>query len=227
MKSSRTSSVLQKFVMAITGLLLVGFVITHLAGNLLLYPKEGELFNAYAQKLADLGPLLYVAEIGLVAFFLFHAVTGIRLAIRARQVTPTKYAMTKTKGGNSRWGFAANNMAITGTILLIFLVLHVIHFKYGPGIEAGYVATLSAGGEARDLHRHVVEQFKNPLMVGLYTAAMLFLAAHLRHGIWSALHSLGLTRETNSNKIYFVGGVLGILLGVGFLTIPVYIYFFH
>lgn len=212
--------------MGITGLLLVGFTVTHLLGNLLLYPKDGTLFNQYAEKLASFGPLLYVAEVALAAFFLFHAVTGIRLALAARRATPTKYAVSASKGGPSKSGLASNNMAITGTILLVFLVLHIIHFKFGAGVDEGYVATLPSG-EARDLHRLVVEQFKNPIIVALYTGVMLVLAIHLRHGVWSAFQSLGLTRDTNSGKIYAIGGLIGILLGVGFLTIPVYIYFFH
>src|SRR5690606_11756396 len=102
-------------------LALVGFILSHLAANLLLYQKEGTLFNAYSKKLADFGWLLYVAEAGLAAFFIFHAVSGIRLAYAAKKAKPTKYAMARTKGGNSKCVFAANNMAITGTILFAFL----------------------------------------------------------------------------------------------------------
>lgn len=223
---SVSSSVFQKFVMGISGLLLVGFVITHLSGNFFLLQKEGSLFNAYAHKLESLGPLLYAAEVGLIVFFLTHAFTGIRLAIRARAAKPMKYVGAQTKGGKSKWGMASNNMAITGSLLFVFLILHVIHFKFGPGMAEGYVTKLSDGVETRDLHRHVVEQFKNPVMVALYVGVMLALAIHLRHGVWSALQSLGLTRENNSKALYLVGGALGVLIGVGFLFIPIFIYFF-
>lgn len=221
------SSVFKKFVMGITGLALVGFIVTHLSGNLLLYSKDGSLFNAYAEKLASFGWLLYIAEVGLAAFFLFHAITGIRLAFGAKTAKPSKYAVKKTKGGNSKWGFAANNMVITGTILLIFLVLHIKQFKFGPGMADGYVARIpGVDHEVRDLHRLVMKEFKEPGEVALYTAVMLMLAVHLRHGIWSALQSLGLTRENNSKELYAILGLIGILLGLGFLTIPLYIYFF-
>lgn len=211
--------------MAITGLALVGFIITHLAGNLLLYKSDGEAFNAYAHKLASYGFLLYIAEAGLAAFFLIHAVNGILLALGAKAATPKKYAVSKSKGGESRWGWASNNMAITGTVLLIFLILHVKHFKFGPGIEQGYATTLD-GEQARDLYRYVHEEFKEKGEVAFYTIVMLLLGVHLRHGIWSAFQSLGLTRENNTKKIYFIGGVLGALLAAGFLFIPLYIYFF-
>jgi len=222
-----SSSVAKKFGMAVTGILLVGFLVAHLSGNLLLYSADGTAFNAYAEKLASFGYLLYAAEVGLVAFVLYHAVTGIRLAIAKKAAKPTKYAVNQSKGGPSKWGFAANNMMITGTLLLIFIILHVKHFKYGPGISEGYVVELKDGVQARDLHRYVTEEFKEPKEVILYTAAMIFLGFHLRHGIWSAFQSLGLTKQTNSKTIYVVGGIIGILLAVGFLSIPAYIYFFQ
>ncbi len=214
--------------MALTGLLLVGFLITHLLGNLLLYSKDSTLFNGYAEKLESLGPLLYVAEVFLAGFFLFHAVTGIRLALLKRRTSPEKYAVSQSKGGDSKWGLAANNMMITGSVLLVFLVLHIIHMKFGPGLEEGYSASLTDGGApVRDLHRLAVEEFKKPVIVVLYSLVMLLLGAHLRHGIWSGFQSLGLTRESNTKTIYLVGGLLGILLAVGFLTIPAFVYFFH
>jgi len=213
--------------MAITGLLLIGFLVVHLSGNLLLYSSDPSYFNAYAEKLASFGYLLYAAEAGLVAFILFHAVTGLRLAMLKRAAKPTHYAVNRSKGGKSKWGFAANNMAITGTILLVFIILHIKHFKYGPGISEGYVAELTGGVQARDLHRYVTEQFHQPLPTALYTAVMIFLGFHLRHGIWSGFQSLGLTKETNSKAIYIVGGGIGVILAVGFLSIPAYLYFFQ
>lgn len=221
-----TTSVFKKVLMAITGLALVGFTLTHLIGNVLLYSSSGELFNNYAHKLMKMGFLLYIAEAGLAGFFLLHAITGIRLALSAKTATPSKYAVSRTKGGESKWGWASNNMAITGSILLIFLILHVKHFKFGPGITEGYVATLESGEQARDLFRYVREEFKNFRVVALYTIVMLALGFHLRHGVWSAVQSLGLTRENNTKKIYLMGGLIGILLGAGFLMIPLYVYFF-
>jgi succinate dehydrogenase / fumarate reductase cytochrome b subunit len=221
------SSVFKKFVMGLTGLALVGFTITHLTGNLLLYRKDGSYFNAYAEKLASFGALLYVAEAGLLAFFVFHAVTGIRLAFAGKAAKGSKYAVARSKGGNSKWGLASNNMAITGTILLVFLVWHILHFKYGPGVAQGYTTQIPGiEGEVRDLHRLVYEEFKEPFDAAAYSVVMIILAFHLRHGVWSALQSLGLTRENNSRTLYAILSALGILLGVGFLTIPVYIYFF-
>jgi len=224
-KKMLSSTVFKKFIMGLTGLALVGFIITHLLGNLLLFKPDPAVFNRYSFTLASFGVGLYVAEIGLVAFILFHAFTGIRLALLARSARPVKYEVFRSKGGESKWGVSSNNMAITGTAILLFIILHVIHFKYGPGIAEGYVTQID-GIETRDLHRHVIEQFKNPLIVAGYVLAMFFLGNHLRHGIWSAFQSLGLTRENNSKAIYLVGGLLAALFAAGFIVIPIYIYFF-
>ncbi len=222
-----SSSVAKKFGMGLTGLLLIGFLVMHLSGNLLLYSKDSSLFNAYAEKLASFGILLYAAEVGLVAFILFHAVTGIRLALLKRRAKPTNYAVNRSKGGPSKWGFAANNMAITGCLLLFFLIIHIRRFKYGPDVSDGYVTELAGGAQVRDLYRLVNEDFKDYRIVIFYTVTMVFLGFHLRHGVWSGLQSLGLTKETNSKAIYVVGGAIGTLLAVGFLSIPAYLYFFH
>ncbi len=211
--------------MGFTGLALVGFIITHLLGNLLLFKPDPAVFNKYAATLAGFGALLYVAEIALAAFFLFHAFTGIRLALNSRAARPVQYGMHKTKEGESKWGASSNHMAVTGSALMLFLILHIIHFKFGSGVAEGYVTQID-GSEARDLHRLVLEQFKNPLITGSYVVAMIFLGLHLRHGVWSALQSLGLTRENNSKALYCVGGLLGVLFAAGFIAIPVYLYFF-
>jgi len=108
---------------------------------------------------------------------------------------------------------------------LLFLVVHIWTFKFGPGIAEGYVTTLD-GEPARDLYRLVVETFKNPLYVFGYTLVMILLGFHLRHGFWSAFQSLGAIRPTALKTMQFTAMIVGILLAVGFLSIPVYIFFF-
>lgn len=224
-KTHLASLVFKKLVMAVTGIALVGFLITHLAANLLIVKADGTAFNTYAHKLASFGGLLYLAEIGLAIFFLYHAFTGIRLALRARTARGQKYAVAKSKGGQSKWGLASNNMVISGSAILVFLVLHVWHMKFGPGIDQGYTTEL-AGEEARDLYRLAREEFTKPAVVVAYVAALLAVLLHLRHGIWSAFQSIGATRENTTATIYKVGGLLALVLGLGFIFIPVYVFFF-
>jgi succinate dehydrogenase / fumarate reductase cytochrome b subunit len=217
------TSVGKKFVMALTGLALTFFVITHLAGNLQLFLPQGDAFNRYAEGLASLGPILYVAEVGLLAFILFHAVSGILLKLdHAAARGGVVYSRFKSKGKPSRHSTSTRSMIITGVILLVFIILHIAQFKFGPGVAEGYVATVD-GKEVRDLHRLVVETFRQPIWAVGYMGVMVLLGLHLRHGFWSAFQSLGMINPRLSGVISLVGVVLALLLAVGFLGIPLWI----
>lgn len=219
-----SSSLGRKLITALTGLALIGFVIMHLAGNLQLLAPTGDPFNAYADKLQSLGPLLWVARIGLYAFFVFHIVNGIMLKLNHRAARPIGYHSVKTKGGPSRSNPASRNMAISGIIITIFLIIHLKQFTLGPSLAEGY-STQVEGKEVRDLYRLVVETFQNPWVVGFYVLTMLMLAKHLSHGFWSAFQSLGAIHKRHYGAITCLGWLLAIALGVGFLVIPVVIYF--
>ena len=117
----------------------------------------------------------------------------------------------------------SRNMIITGGVLLVFLIVHLYQFRFGPKIEDGYTAMVS-GQMVLDLHRIVVETFAQLKWVIFYVASMFFLGLHYRHGFWSAFQSLGTINPRWSKPIYALGFVLAILLVVGFLMIPVYIY---
>jgi succinate dehydrogenase / fumarate reductase cytochrome b subunit len=107
-------------------------------------------------------------------------------------------------------------MAITGTIILLFVIRHIIHFKFGPSIAEGYAVTVG-GEEIRDLKRLVVEEFQKPLVVFFYVAVMALLGWHLRHGVWSAFTSLTVKDKAYSATIKSAGVALAALLAVGFL----------
>ena len=223
-KKAVTSSVGRKYVMAISGLALVGFIITHLLGNLLLLSPNADLFNAYAEKLASFGNLLYVAEVGLAAFFILHIITAIQVTLGNKAAKGKTYkASTPSKGSNKN-NFSSRTMIFTGLVLMIFLVLHVVQFKLGPSVSSGYASTLD-GKEVRDLHRLVIETFRQPIYVLLYASVMVLLGFHLRHGFWSAFQSLGAINPRYSGIIQGLGVVIAILLSVGFLILPIWIYF--
>jgi succinate dehydrogenase / fumarate reductase, cytochrome b subunit len=219
-----SSSLFQKYLMAVSGLGLFGFVVAHLLGNLLLYRSDGMPFNDYAHTLESLGGLLYAAEVGLLGIALLHVVVAIALTIRKRKARTHGYALLRSKGGQSSFGPSSRSMIITGTLLLIFIVLHVIHFKFGPGVAEGYTVEIS-GSTARDLHRYVVEEFQKPLIVFLYVVSMLVLGVHLRHGFWSAFQSIGANNAKYSKTLQSLGLGLAVILSAGFLFIPIWIYF--
>jgi len=219
------SSVGRKILMALTGLALALFVFFHLVGNLTLL-LGAEAFNSYADFLANLGHGYFVdfADAGLVVFFLLHAYSGLTVYLRKRRARTQGYEVAADAGGASKKSLASRTMIVTGPIILVFLVLHVIHFKFGAGEAEGYT-TLVHGAEARDLYRLVVEEFqKLPIMAG-YVAVMVLLGFHLQHGVWSGFQSLGLTNGKTLPILVGFSTLFGLLLALGFIWIPVYIYF--
>jgi succinate dehydrogenase / fumarate reductase cytochrome b subunit len=217
------SSVGKKLVSGLTGLLLCGFIVAHLIGNLLLLVGR-EAFNEYAYFLEHLGHgyAVYVMEAGLIAIFLFHAVSGIQVALDRRSARSSRYAVTASAGGASRKTIASRSMILTGIVLLLFVPLHVAAFKYGVGGE--FRMTTVHGEPFRDLYGLVVDAFNQAPIAALYVAVMLLLGTHLRHGFWSAFQSLGATNPRYLPVIYSVGYAFAVVIAFGFLFIPVYIF---
>jgi succinate dehydrogenase / fumarate reductase, cytochrome b subunit len=216
---STMNTLVKKYLMAVTGLALVLFVIVHLIGNLSLFQATGNAFNAYAFSLHGWGWLMIAAEIGLGATILVHALLAIRLKLQANAARPIGYSTRSSKGSRpaSAW------MVVTGLVLLAFVIMHVIQFRFGPGISSGYTTSID-GEEARDLYRLVAETFHNPLFVAIYVGAMLFLAVHLRHGFWSAFQSLGTMCPKYSKLVSCAALGIAALLAIGFLLIPIWIF---
>jgi succinate dehydrogenase / fumarate reductase cytochrome b subunit len=168
--------------------------------------------------------MLYFVEFGLLLIFLFHATAGVIVWLDKRKARPEGYAVTTDAGSPSKKTWSSKNMIITGLALAVFTIIHVKGFKYGPGVGEGYIINID-GVEMRDLYRLVIETFHNIYYVIGYTVAMILLGLHLRHGFWSAFQSLGVQHQKLVPVIYAVGILLAIVLGIGFLFIPAYIYF--
>ncbi len=214
------SSVGKKFLMGATGLALFGFLIEHLTGNMLLFSKNPEPFNEYGHFIISFGDILIVAELILLAFFLFHAYAGITVAIGKRRARPVQYEKAGNAGGPSKKSFASRTMILTGVLTFVFVAIHLKTFKYGP-----VYTTVVDGVEMRDLHRLVYETFSSPLYVIWYVGALLFLGFHLRHGFWSAFQSLGMNHPRYTPIIYTIGIFLSLVIAAGFIGIPLWIFF--
>lgn len=211
--------------MGLSGLALVGFVAVHLLENLLiLIDPSGLAYNTYVFDLHKLGSFLAIAELGLLALFLIHIFMAVKLTAEYKSARPIKYSKYQSKGAPSKSGIASRNMIITGFILFVFLILHILQFRFGADVAEGYIAVVE-GVRTRDLFRLVHETFKNPLYVAIYCAVMIFLGFHLRHGFWSAFQSLGLNYPKISKPIYAFALILALVLAVGFFFIPLIIYF--
>ena len=218
--NSSLSSIGKKVGMALTGIALMFFLLAHLAGNLSLLTGNPDLFNSYSHKLISLGPLLILAEIMLLAFFFIHLISGITVFLKKRKARPIGYNYIGAAGGASRKSLSSTTMIFSGIVLLLFVVIHLKTFKYGAHYE-----TEVGGVLMRDLHRLVVEKFSHLEYVIGYVLTMLVLGLHLRHGFSSALQSLGVHHPKFTPLFYGVGAVFAVLLSVGFLALPIWIYF--
>ena len=243
----------KKLITGITGLGLTIFVFAHMAGNLSYFGDPGA-YNKYGNFLISLGVVFYLIEIGLLLFFVFHIITGVQIWLGKRKARGSNYERYKSAGKPSLQSLSSRSMIYTGLILMVFLVLHLWSFKYGPGIDDGYIAdpvtgesialdatdqvrevggvlggddiaTVNGQPVIRDLRRLLEEKFANPLYAFGYPFVMLLLAFHLRHGIWSAFQSLGAMRPRLTPIIYTLGGLVGLGIALGFLVLPLYIFF--
>ena len=212
------SSVGKKILNGLTGLALIGFVVGHLAGNLTLF-VGGDAFNAYTQSLQSLGGLLVVVEIGLTALFALHAISAIAVWRDKKKARHTHNTRMATKGSPSKQSLASRTMIVTGTVLLVFLVVHIWQFRFGPV----YLTKLD-GVEVRDLYRLVVETFQSPFWTAAYMAVMILLGFHLRHGTWSAFQSLGLLDARIRPFAYSAAAAVAVAIGFGFFILPLYLF---
>ncbi len=222
--SAALSSVGRKILMSLSGLVMLGFVIGHMVGNLQLLTGNADAFNSYGHFLVGLGGLLILTELILVGSLLIHVWTAINIARGKQAARPIAYGKLRSAGSPSRKTFASSTMVYTGFLVLIFIVVHVRTFKYGPAEDEGYVATVE-GVEMRDLYRLVVEKFQQPEWAIGYALAMIILGIHLSHAFWSAFQSLGLYHQRYTPIIYGAGRVIAFVVALGFFVIPIWIYF--
>ncbi len=209
------SSIGKKKLVGLSGLGIVGFTLTHMSGNLLLF-VGGDAYNKYAHALTS-NPLIFVAEAGLVGMFLLHIILTVQLTMANREARPVAYGAAAT--GPKATSFAAKTAILSGALILAFLVLHLLSFKYGEV----YTTTVD-GVEMRDLYRLVAEKFHDPLYVGWYLLCLLLLGMHLSHGVSASFQSLGLF-ASNHPVLKKIGIAAAVIIAGGFITQPLYIYF--
>lgn len=211
-----SSTVARKFIAGLTGVLLIVYLVLHLAGNLTLFVGPG-LFNLYANRLESLGPVLVVVEIALAILFAIHALIGILVFLEKRSARPIGYAMTASRGEPSRKTLASRSMIVTGLVLLVFIPIHVWMFKF-----RATPSTMINGHEGRDLYALVLAAFKQPAIAWGYALVMGFLFFHLRHGFWSAFQSLGALNPRLLPLFYGLGVVVALILAGGFIVLPIW-----
>ena len=208
-----SSSIGKKVLMALSGLALSGFVLAHLAGNLLIFRGPGAL-NAYAAKLEHLGPWLWVPRAGLLAAIIVHIWTSVQLSLENRRARPQPYARFRPVETT----LAARTMMATGILLLAFLIYHLLHFTFrvtNPEISHG----LDAFGR-RDVYTMVVRSFQQPLLSLAYLLGVGAVCFHLSHGIASTCQTLGLNNERTLALVSQAGAWAAVLIFLGYSAIP-------
>jgi succinate dehydrogenase / fumarate reductase cytochrome b subunit len=198
-----------KYVMALTGLGLVGFVLMHMIGNLLLFAGRPEPLNAYADALKGKPTLLWTARTGLLFIFVLHIYLAFHLWQMNREARPVRYVHPE----NSESSWASRHMMLTGLVLLAFIVFHLAHFTFG-------VVAPPAHLDRQDVYQNVVEGFRNPLITLSYVVAQFFLCLHLWHGGSSWFQSLGINHPQYNPVIRKVGPVLAVVVLAGNCSMP-------
>ena len=203
--------------MALSGLALLGFVIAHLAGNLLIFSGPNAL-NGYARKLEHLGWWLWAARMGLLAALLVHVWTSVQLSLENRRARPHPYARFNT----AKTTLAARTMLLSGVLLLAFVAYHLLHFTFRvihPEVSHG----IDALGR-RDVYTMVVRSFQQLPISLAYLVGVGAVCVHLSHGVASACQTLGLTDDRTLATVSQAGVWAAVLIFLGYSSIPLAVF---
>jgi succinate dehydrogenase / fumarate reductase, cytochrome b subunit len=209
------SSVGSKILIGLTGLFLVLYLIIHIVGNLMVFGGP-DFFNHYAHFLES-NPLLPIIEILLLLVFLLHIYKTIRMYLGNQAARPAKYMKKQSAGYTSRKTFASTTMIVSGLWLVLFLLIHVRAFRFGPGLHEYKTAEGIV-----DLYRVEMENLHNPLMVAFYVISMLVVGSHVYHGASSAWQSIGVDHPRWTPRILLIGKILAVAIGGGFIIIALW-----
>ena len=212
------TSIGKKVVMAVTGLLWIGFVFFHMYGNLKVFGGAA-YFNEYAEGLREVGHpifgrlhLLTLARLGLIVTILLHIWSAWSLTQQSHAARPTAYLQTKRLATN----YASLTIRWGGVAILLFLIFHLAQFTWGiPGIHPDFIPG--------DAYHNLVVGFQSYyyLTTVIYFLAVIALGLHLYHGTWSMFQTLGLNNKTYSQLIRLAATGLAIVVSVGFVIVPI------
>jgi succinate dehydrogenase / fumarate reductase cytochrome b subunit len=210
------SSLGKKLLMSITGLFLISFLVVHcLLNSFIFFNDGGVMFNEGAEFMAH-NPIIRTMEIVLFIGIILHIAQALILTLQNQKARPIKYAV-QNGAANSKW--YSRSMGLLGTLILMFLIIHLKHFWYVSRLTD----EITSGEET--LFGEMIEVFENPMIVLLYVLAMFSLGYHLLHGFQSAFQSLGLNHKKYSPLIAAIGFWFSIIVPFIFAMMPISIYF--
>jgi len=210
------SSIGIKLIVAITGALLLLFVVGHLVGNLQVFLGQ-DVFNNYAVKLRAFPAFLMVFRVGIGAVALLHIVMTLRLALLNKRARPVAYRAKEPVEAT----LSSRTMVISGLLLLAFVTYHLAHFTWQV-TNPQYQHLMDSQGR-HDVYTMVILGFKNFLISGSYIVAMVLLGFHLTHGIASVFQTLGWATPRNKHVIERAARIVTVLLIAGYISIPIMI----
>jgi len=210
------SSIGRKIVAATTGVLLIAFLLGHMYGNMKVF-QGPEVLNAYAAWLQG-HPLLWGLRAGLVTLFGTHIYVTLTLARDNRAARPVGYETYRPRSSS----FFSRYMVLTGLVVLLFLIYHLLHFTLGL-IDADHTR-LFDGQQRLDVYSSVVQTFQNPWIAGSYVVSMVLLGFHLWHGTTSAFQTFGVRHENYETLLRIIAALLVAALVLGNSSIPILIY---
>lgn len=221
-RAFRIPSLVKKYLMAGTGLVMVLFVLGHMLGNLQVFSGSPEAINHYAHFLKSLGELLWVVRIFLLACIIVHVWMAILLAGENRAARPQNYARDVTVQAS----YASRTMLWSGLIILAFILFHLAQFTLLV-VEPKYshLIYILDGHEVADVYATMILGFANPAVSGFYILAVWLLCVHLSHGVSSMFQSVGLRNEKWRQKLNQAAQAYGLIIFVGFASIPTAVLF--
>jgi succinate dehydrogenase / fumarate reductase cytochrome b subunit len=200
--------------MALTGLVLIGFLVGHMAGHLQIFAGR-DAYNAYAHFLQSLGGGLWMMRLGLLGALVVHVMSAMTLNARNKAARPQAYAV-KTNKATTPY---ATSMVFSGITILAFVGYHIAHFTLN--VVHTPIQTIGSGDEAvRNIYAAYVTDFQNPVIFVLYAVAMVGIAMHLAHAVSSMFRTLGLMHGKYREPLTKVGPLVGYVTGIGFIIPP-------
>lgn len=201
-----------KVLIALSGLGLAGFVVFHMLGNLQVFQGQDAL-NAYAAFLRDMPMALWSARVALLTIVGLHIGLSVRLAIQNRRARPAGYVVHHYR----RASLASRTMTLTGSLLVLFIVFHLVHLTAG-WLDPEFHNRVDLRGQ-RDVFGNIVRAFQNPLLVAIYLAGQAVLGLHLSHALSSSLQTLGLEHPMLDRLFRGAGPLVALLVVVGNVAI--------
>ena len=211
----RISSIGKKWIVALTGIVLVAYVLGHLAGNLQIFLPDKGRINAYGAFLHGLGALLWVIRAFLLACFFAHIWFTIQLAIENRRARPQRYEGATYRKAN----WASRSMTMTGLIVLCFVIFHILHFT-AQTVDPQFKTFEDPTGR-HDVYRMVVTGFHSVPASCFYILGMILLSLHLSHGFGSLVQTLGLNTPRLEPWLINAGRLLALIICLGYISIPI------